>query len=304
MRFNPKISIIIPVYNGSNYLREAIDSALSQTYRNLEVIVVNDGSTDDGQTEAIVKTYGSRIRSFYKENGGVASALNLGIRNMTGEYFSWLSHDDLYYPEKIERQIKHLERKTDKQTIMFCGCEIIDKDSNLISRPKIHKDYLKNIYLTILSTSIGGCSLLIPKQCFEHVGVFNENLTTTQDNEMWLRIAKQGFAYEYLPEFLVKSRLHPEQGSNIMKPYHQKERQRFYQWAIDYISDEIALISKELKRMLLLKKSYKAYYQILNIEHSNKTMRQIVLIFDFIFIWPFIKSKLFIRDVKEKIFQV
>ena len=197
MRFNPKISIIIPVYNGSNYLREAIASALSQTYRNIEIIVVNDGSTDGGKTEAIAKTYGSRIRYFYKENGGVASALNQGIGEMTGEYFSWLSHDDLYYPEKIERQLKHLERKTDKQVITFCDCEIVDKDSNLISRRRIHQNYLKNIYLTILSTSIGGCSLLIPKQCFEQVGVFNEKLTTTQDNEMWLRIAKQGFVFDF-----------------------------------------------------------------------------------------------------------
>jgi glycosyltransferase involved in cell wall biosynthesis len=303
MRFNPKVSIVIPVYNGSNYLQEAIDSALSQTYRDIEVIVVNDGSTDQGQTEEIVKTYGSKIRYFCKENGGVASALNLGIRNMTGEYFSWLSHDDVYYPIKIERQIKHLEKKANKQTITYCDCEIIDKASNLISRPRMNQDYLKNIYLTILSTSIGGCSLLIPKQCFEQVGVFNESLTTTQDNEMWLRIAKQGFAFEYLPEFLVKSRHHPEQGSNIIKGYHQKERREFYQWSINYISNETASISKELKRILLLKKSYKAYNQILKLEHSSKIMRQIILIFDFIFIWPFIKSKLVIRDAKEKSFQ-
>jgi len=304
VRFNPRVSIIIPVYNGSNYLKEAIDSALSQTYGNKEVIVVNDGSTDEGQTEEIVKTYGNRIRYFYKENGGVASALNLGIRHMTGEYFSWLSHDDVYYPEKIERQIKHLGEKSDKKAIIYCGCEVIDEDSNLISRPRMNQDYLHNIYLTLLSTSIGGCSLLVPKQCFEHVGVFNEKLTTTQDVEMWLRIAKAGYIFEYLPEFLVKSRLHPEQGSNIMKQYHQKERDKFYQWAIDYISDEITLISKELKRILLTKKSFKAYNQILNIEHSNKIMRQIVLMSDFIFIWPFIKSKIVIRNFKEKLFKV
>ncbi len=86
--FNPLVSIIIPVYNGSNYVKEAIDSALAQTYKNIEVIVVNDGSTDN--TEKIVKSYGDKIRYFYKENGGVASALNLAIENSKGEYISWL----------------------------------------------------------------------------------------------------------------------------------------------------------------------------------------------------------------------
>ena len=97
--FNPLVSIIIPVYNGENYLAEAINSALSQTYNNIEVIVINDGSKD--QTDTICKSYGDRIKYLKKENGGVASALNFGIDNMNGEYFSWLSHDDLYLPDKV-----------------------------------------------------------------------------------------------------------------------------------------------------------------------------------------------------------
>lgn len=92
----PMISIIIPVYNGSNYLRDAIDSAIAQTYSNKEIIVVNDGSKDYGHTEAICLTYADKIRYFHKENSGVASALNLGIANMRGEYFTWLAHDDFF----------------------------------------------------------------------------------------------------------------------------------------------------------------------------------------------------------------
>ena len=93
---SPLISIVIPVYNGSNYLREAIDSALRQTYKNIEVLVINDGSNDNGATARIAKSYGKKIRYFEKPNGGVATALNMGIQKMRGEYFSWLSHDDLY----------------------------------------------------------------------------------------------------------------------------------------------------------------------------------------------------------------
>ena len=87
----PLVSIIIPVYNGSNFMREAIDSALAQTYPNIEILVINDGSTDN--TREIALSYGDKIRYFEKENGGVATALNLGIREMRGEYFSGLSHE-------------------------------------------------------------------------------------------------------------------------------------------------------------------------------------------------------------------
>ena len=103
--FKPKVSIIIPVYNGENFLEQAINSALHQTYDNIEVIVINDGSNDKGKTEAIAKKYNDKIKYFYKENGGVASALNMALEKMSGDYFSWLSHDDLYYDDKIEKQI-------------------------------------------------------------------------------------------------------------------------------------------------------------------------------------------------------
>ena len=103
---DPRVSIVIPVYNGANYLAQAIDSALAQTYSNVEVVFVDDGSTDGGETERVARGYGDRIRYLRKENGGVATALNAGIEVMTGEYFSWLSHDDLYLPEKVALQVQ------------------------------------------------------------------------------------------------------------------------------------------------------------------------------------------------------
>ena len=130
----PKVSIVIPVYNGSNYMREAIDSALAQTYENIEIIVVNDGSSDNGDTERIALEYGDRIRYFHKENGGVSSALNYGISQMTGEYFSWLSHDDVYHPEKISHQIKSLSVAEEEGSVALCAHCFIDGNTKKLSK--------------------------------------------------------------------------------------------------------------------------------------------------------------------------
>src|SRR5690606_15704202 len=125
-QFHPKISIVIPVYNGTNYMREAIDSALAQSYDNKEIIVINDGSNDNGKTLALAQTYGNKIRLSDKPNGGVASALNTGIESATGEYISWLSHDDVYPADKLEKQVTYLNTIDDKKTILFGDYAIID----------------------------------------------------------------------------------------------------------------------------------------------------------------------------------
>ena len=168
--FNPLVSIVIPVYNGANYVAEAIESALKQSYKNIEIIVVNDGSTDN--TEKIVKKYGDKIRYFYKENGGVASALNLGIKNMKGEYFSWLSHDDIYYPNKIERQIEEL-KNIDKDNILYSGFELINDKSEFLYAWEIAStnEYrkLNNSFYALLLSGLNFCSLLIPKKAFYEV---------------------------------------------------------------------------------------------------------------------------------------
>ena len=119
---NPIVSVVIPVYNGSNYLKNAIDSALAQTYENVEVIVVNDGSDDDGKTASIIKNYGNKIKSIEKENGGVASALNSGIREMNGDYFIWLSHDDELYPEKY--YIPAIDTRLHRVITGCCNCQL------------------------------------------------------------------------------------------------------------------------------------------------------------------------------------
>lgn len=221
MNKKPKVSIIIPVYNGQNYIKEAIDSALNQTYKNIEIIVVNDGSIDD--TEKICKSYGKKIRYFKKSNGGVASALNLGIEKMKGEYFSWLSHDDLYHKNKVLEQIKVLNKLED-DTVISCCHLFIDKYGNFLYKEKTNvKESLKQHPLKYLfQGSINGCDLLINKSIFEKVGKFNNNLPTTQDFDLWFRIFKEYKLY-IIPKYLVFSRSHEAQGSKAGILKHIKE---------------------------------------------------------------------------------
>ena len=188
-QFKPLVSIVIPVYNGSNYLKESIDSALNQTYENIEVIVVNDGSTDSGATDAIAQGYGNRIRYLSKPNGGCGSALNFAITNMRGEYFSWLSHDDKYLPNKIQRQINCLENLSNKQTLVYGGYELIDSVGKVTNIVKLNSRFteaqLNTPLFAVLEGIAYGCSLLIPAKYFYEIGFFDETLPTTQDYALW-----------------------------------------------------------------------------------------------------------------------
>lgn len=241
MTDQPLVSIIIPVYNGANYMREAIDSALAQNWPNVEVLVVNDGSDDGGKTREMALSFGNMIRYFEKENGGVATALNLGISEMKGEYFSWLSHDDVYYPDKISCQLAHLGKLKDEKSISFCNCHRIDDTSRIVGTGVVDEALLDNSILLILGTYIGGCSLLIPRTVFDVAGNFNESLSNCQDNEMWLRMAMAGYRFRYLPEALIKSREHAEQCSRTSSTKHSQESRAFYLWAIDYVGKRCRL---------------------------------------------------------------
>lgn len=258
----PLVSIIIPVYNGANYMREAIDSALAQTYSNIEVIVVNDGSTDN--TEEIALSYGDKIRYFYKDNGGVSSALNLGIKEMCGEYFSWLSHDDKYEPNKVENQIK-LISSYGKNTLALCSTWQIDKNSNLLQRKKI-KDASQTRFLTwqeglkslILHGSFNGCAFLIPKSAFDKCGLFDESLRYSQDLLMWIKLFLNRYELVCSTGCDVLSRVHDKQLTQTGRSVFHKDCQ--------YMGD--VLIS-DLAESSTKEYNFLYYYAKFNAKYNN-----------------------------------
>ena len=227
--FTPKVSIIIPVYNGANYMREAIDSALSQTYPNIEIIVVNDGSTDNGETDRIAKSYGNRIKYICKENGGVSTALNRGIREMSGEYFSWLSHDDVYSPEKIRHQIDALVASYNEKTVSLCGHCFINENSDRLSKnaPKRFTNGIHNwqevVWEILVNGTFSGCSLLIPKEALKECGDFHEEMRFSQDAFMWMKIFFKKYSLVYNADEDVYSRIHDKQVTKTGRKLFEKD---------------------------------------------------------------------------------
>jgi glycosyltransferase involved in cell wall biosynthesis len=204
------VSVIIPVFNGEKYLRASIESVLAQSIDDYELIVVDDGSTD-GSPE-IALTYGSRVSYVRKPNGGVASALNLGIREAKGRYISWLSHDDMFLPDKLEKQLAFLMQFKEYKAC-YTDYQIIDGAGNVIRtvqtpwypKPDVFRALFAGMY-------INGSSMLIERTVFRKVGFFDESRLYSQDSDMWFRMLRH-FDIGRVPEALLQWRSHPTQGS-------------------------------------------------------------------------------------------
>jgi len=211
-----KISIVIPVYNTEKYIEQCIESALNQTYDNIEILAINDGSTDS--TESILKKFENKIKIINKQNGGTASALNLGIKNMTGEWFKWLSADDLLKQDAIEKlvlEIKKLEKDAEN-CIVYSNYDVIDKNRKIIGtfvEPNYNSfdTYQRNVIL--LDHFYGnGTTSIMHKSIFEKCGNFNENIGFKDDYEFWLRCCLIfGYKLHLVPQNLALYRVHQNQ---------------------------------------------------------------------------------------------
>lgn len=263
----PMVSIVIPVYNGSNFLQQAIDSALSQTYKNCEVIVVNDGSDDGGATERIALSYGDRIRYFAKENGGVATAFNMGIEKMRGEYFSLFTHDDVYYPYKIEKQIEALRQSGDMYAPIFGAYDILDMQHKRLIYFDALQNYterqITNGVFGLLFGAINSVTVLLHKSCFEKEGVFNPDLKTTQDYDMFFR-AFRGKRCVFLSTPLIRWRLHDDQGS-ITESVHPQAQDELHLGFAQQLTEQEAVS--------MFGSLYCCYYELLRFSIRGKFTR-------------------------------
>ncbi len=235
------ISVIIPVYNGEDFLGAAIDSVLGQSIDDYELLVVDDGSTD--RSPSIAKSYGERLTYLRKENGGVASALNHGIREAGGKYIAWLSHDDLFLPNKLERQLK-FTNENKRFKACYTDYHIIDPAGNLIKTVETpwypRQEAIRALFARMY---INGSSMLIDRTVFDRVGLFNERRRYSQDADFWFRILHQ-FEIGRVPEVLLLWRSHPGQGSRNREALRSDEqamyRQAFESFGIEGIFPDLA----------------------------------------------------------------
>jgi len=200
----PRVSIIIPTYNRSKLLRVALESALAQTYPNIEVIVVDDGSTDD--TAMVMTQYAGRVTYLKQANQDVAAARNTGIRAASGEYLTFLDDDDLIMPTKIERQVRVLASQPEVG-LVHCRFYYADEDGNYLYKAGLlpEGEVLQEL---VCSNFVWVGAPLIRRQCLEQVGLFDEEIPAIcADWDMWLRIAQAGYRFACVQELLGAYRI-------------------------------------------------------------------------------------------------
>lgn len=215
----PFFSVVIPVYNHAEFLGGALDTVLKQSYRDWEAIVVNDGSTDN--TNEVMEYYAAkdkRIKCFSKDNGGVSSALNEGIRNAVGKWICWLSSDDFFEPGKLQIHFDEIRKHPDKK--FHISQWSLYFDDIQIKRPAslwepIPKDEFRVLHL-FHANYIHGNSIALEKTVLDDVGLFDEKLLQGQDFDLWFRILLK-YSFHFIPERTCTTRLHEGQTTNTFK---------------------------------------------------------------------------------------
>jgi glycosyltransferase involved in cell wall biosynthesis len=201
------ISVIIPAYNYARYLREAIDSVFAQTYPALELIVVDDGSTDD--TPDVVAAYGNRIRAIRQQNQGVSAARNSGIAAARGEYVSFLDADDLWHPQKLELQMARFDASPNLG-LVYCGAESFNAEGQTMQVWRHGRE--GRVAVSMLRFDGGamaapGCNIVAPRRVAEEIGGFDTRMTVSEDWDFYYRVAAR-YEIGFVPEPLVRYRIH------------------------------------------------------------------------------------------------
>lgn len=217
---NPPVSIILPVYNGEEFIEDAIESVLGQTYENWELIIINDGSTDN--SEQIIKNFLSNNRLKYFENHGnkgISSTRNRGLKKSTGEYIAFLDQDDLWEKNKLEVSISHFNNKRDKLGLVYSEANILNctEQSEIIrvssgapnGLPR--KRFIEKLFLKNFIKSMS--QVVISKKTFQEVGLFDERLSVADDWDLYLRLAGK-FSFQKIPKVLTTIRRHGENTSD------------------------------------------------------------------------------------------
>lgn len=215
----PRVSVIIPAFNASPFIRQAIESVLNQTYPDYELIVVDDGSTDD--TASLVMKYGERLRYVYQKNQGLSSARNTGIAKAGGELLAFLDADDYWGRKKLEHQVALLDQSP-AIGVVYTALKVVDKDGRVTGERRC---FLRGYLLSSLLTEncVTPSSAIVRGVCLEKAGTFDENLSASEDWDLWLRIAPF-YSFDFVDLPLTFYRVH---AGSMHKDLARMERNTF-----------------------------------------------------------------------------
>lgn len=246
----PKVSVIIPIYNHGKFIADAVNSVLQQTFQDFEIVITNDGSTDD-TAEQIAKLKDRRIKIFtHPRNRGIGTAMNTCIANSSGDYISHLNADDVYHPEKLEKQVVYLDSHSEIGAV-FSDAEIINDDGKIFEdepcfprnifqqKNRSRFEWLRYFFYS------GNClchpSAMLRKECFTEIGSYDGRFHQLNDIELWTRLCKKFEIYVF-PEKLVSFRLLSGEG-NITGVAPEKRNR--YQWEAAKILDHYLSLDLE-----------------------------------------------------------
>lgn len=242
------VSIITPAYNASKYIAETIESVLAQTYNNWELLIVDDGSTDN--TAEVVKPYlgDNRISYFYQKNGKQGKARNLAISKSKGEYLAFLDADDLWIPEKLNLQLTAI--KTNNIDLLFSQgwlfSETINSNLKEFNAPTGLQNANEFLSSMLMQNKVPILSVLVKKECVSRLGNFNENpkIQNAEDYQLWLRLLDNQCHFYGMEERLFYYRVHPNQSTNDFSATIIPKT-----WVLDSIVFKTVPQSKKIKLM-------------------------------------------------------
>jgi len=252
MKKNPTVSVVIPTYNRAHLIGRAIQSILNQSYQDFEIIVVDDGSTDD--TEGVIKEFqkrDERVRYIrHEKNKGGSAARNSGIKSVRGDYVALLDDDDEWLPEKIEKQVIKIKKSLDKVGVIYSGFFYVsDKSGKIISEsvPTLRG----NVYTNLLKGCIlGSPTPLIRKSCFQKAGLYDDALSSCQDWDMWIRLSKY-YEFDFIADIVAKHHVHGAQISVDLNSKIQARKTLIRKYQTD-LSKHPSILSEHSRRLGVL----------------------------------------------------
>lgn len=284
-----KVSVIIPTYNRAQYIAEAIDSVLNQTYQDFEIIIVDDGSTDN--TKEIIKPYlddySNKIRYFYQKNKGISAARNMAINKAREDYIAFLDSDDRWLPEKLEKQMKVIKDENINFVYSAMYVENNGRMTNRIIPANPATDFLG---LLTKNQSIAMATTIIKKEYITKTGMFDETLTVSVDYDLWLRVLLK-YKVKYLKEPLT---IYREHADNITKNIENVKKSGI-------VICQKLLKNSEIPKKIIKRKLSSEHYMLGKIYYDKKQYKNASTeIKNAIYAYPFVGNYFFSPQEKLK----